>query len=93
VDGVRSIITKPKNRQILSWICGGIAALAAGSWTVVTYIWPAHEAPQVVCAQQGGIASGRDASGNTTNYTGNYAGGAPSGAGGGVASCVAPAKK
>lgn len=89
MDGVRSIITKPENRQILSWVCGGIAAVAAGSWAVVTYVWPAHDAPQVACAQHGSIASGRDASGNTINYIGD----ASLGASGGAASCAAPSKK
>jgi hypothetical protein len=53
----------------------------------VTYLWPAHESPKAVCAQQGGIAAGRDASGNTVNYNG----GAP--AAGGAAACADTAKK
>jgi hypothetical protein len=89
VGPVWSIIAKPKNRQILSWVGGGIVAVVVGSWTVVTYVWPAHESGKVVCAQQGSIASGRDASGNTITYNG----GAPSGAGSGTASCADTAKK
>lgn len=60
-----------------------------GVWAVVTYVWPAHESEKVVCAQQGSVASGRDASGNTITYNG----GAPSGAGSGAASCANTAKK
>lgn len=63
-------ITKPKNRQILSWLGGGLVALAAGVWAVTIYVWPAHDGPKVVWAQQGSLASGRDASGNTITYTG-----------------------
>jgi hypothetical protein len=37
----------------------------------------ADDAPKVVCAQQGSIAAGRDASGNTVNYNG----GLPAGVG------------
>jgi hypothetical protein len=66
---------------------GGGAVAAAGIWAVVTYLWPVHESPKAVCAQQGGIAAGRDASGNTLNYNG----GAP--VGGGAATCADPAKK
>jgi len=81
-------ITKPKNRQILSWLGGGLVALAAGVWAVTTYVWPAHDGPKVVCAQQGSLASGRDASGNTITYTG----GASAGAGSGTASCADTAR-
>ena len=34
-----SIIAKPRNRQILSWVGGGVAAVAGGIWVVVTYGW------------------------------------------------------
>jgi len=53
----------------------------------VTYVWPAHESPTAVCAQQGGIAVGRDASGNTVTYNG----GTP--AGGSVATCADTAQQ
>ena len=89
MDSLRSIIAKPKNRQILSWIGGGVIVVATGVWAVVTYVWPAHESEKVVCAQQGSVASGRDASGNTITYND----GAPSGAGSGAVSCADTAKK
>jgi hypothetical protein len=89
MDSPWSILVKAKNRQILSWIGGGIIAVATGLWAVVTYVWPAHESGKVVCAQQGSVASGRDASGNTITYDG----GVPSGAGSGAASCADTAKK
>lgn len=85
-------VAKPKNRQILSWIGGGLVACAAGAWAVVTYVWPTHDgAAKLVCAQQGSIAGGRDASGNTITYNG----GAPAGVGNGgaVVSCADTAKK
>jgi hypothetical protein len=42
VDSLRSIIAKPKNREILSWIGGGVIVVAIGVWAVVAYVWPAH---------------------------------------------------
>jgi hypothetical protein len=82
-----TFIRKPSNQRLLSWLGGGGAVAAAGIWAVVTYVWPAHESPKPVCAQQGGIAAGHDASGNTVNYNG----GAPAGAG--AATCADTTKK
>jgi hypothetical protein len=84
---VLTFIRKPSNQRLITWLGGGGAVAAAGIWAVVTYIWPAHDASKAVCAQQGGIAAGRDASGNTVTYTG----GAPAGAG--TATCADTAKK
>jgi hypothetical protein len=84
-----SAIATSKNRQILSWIGGAIVAVTAGGWAVVTYIWPAHEGAQAVCAQQGSLAAGRDASGNTIIYNGS----APAGVGNGAIPCVETARK
>jgi hypothetical protein len=87
MGSVWNFVRKPSNQRLLSWLGGGGAVAAAGIWAVVTYLWPAHESPKAVCAQQGGIAAGRDASGNTVNYNG----GAP--AAGGAAACADTAKK
>ena len=84
-----SFVTKPKNRQVLSWAGGGIAVAAAGLWAVVTYVWPPHEPPKVVCAQQGSVAAGGNASGNIITFNGP----ATAGAGSGAAPCVDTAKK
>jgi hypothetical protein len=84
-----AFIAKPKNREILSWVGGGIVTMAVGAWAVVTYVWPADESPSIVCAQGGSIAAGRDASSNTINYNGNI----PAGAGSGAAPCADAAKK
>jgi hypothetical protein len=70
-----SILAKPKNRQTLAWIGGGVAVLASGAWAVVTYVWPADKDTKIVCAQQGSISAARDASGNTINYNGSSAAG------------------
>lgn len=81
MDSLWSFIAKSKNQKILSWLGGGLVVAAAGAWAVVTYVWPSHDAARdaatVVCAQQGSVAAGRDASGNITNYNGN----APAGSG------------
>jgi hypothetical protein len=87
MSSIGTFIRKPSNQRLLSWLGGGGAVAAAGIWAVVTYLWPAHETPKEVCAQQGSIAAGRDASGNTVNYHG----GAPTG--GGAITCADAAKK
>ena len=65
-----SFIGKPKNRQILSWIGGGVVAVVVGAWAVVTYVWPAHEPGKPACVQQGvlvgGSVSGSTVSNNVT---------------------------
>ena len=64
-----SFVSKPKNRQVLSWLGGGLVAAAAGVWAVVTYVWPAsHDGAKVVCTQQG-IAIGGNVSGSTVTNT------------------------
>lgn len=68
---VWSVIARSRNRQLLSFAGGLIAALAAGTWAVVTYVWPAADPPGVTCASQGSIAAGRNAVGNTINYSGS----------------------
>jgi hypothetical protein len=84
VGGLWSFLSAPKNQKTLSWAGGGLVLVAAGSWAVFTYLWP-HDAPsadgpKIVCAQSGGVAAGRDASGNTITTNGNTqvaTGGAP----------------
>jgi hypothetical protein len=87
MSSIWTFVRKPSNQRLLSWLGGGGAVAAAGIWAVVTYIWPAHHPPTVVCAEQGSIAAGRDVSGNTLNYNG----GAP--VGGGAATCTDSTKK
>jgi hypothetical protein len=74
-----------QNRDMLSWVGGGIVAVAVGAWAVVTYVWPAHEAAGTLCAQSGGVA-GRDASGNAITYNGGVSPG-------GAAPCTDAAKR
>ncbi len=61
-----SFFAKPKNRQIISWVGGGVVAVAAGAFAVVTYVWP-HDA-KPACTQQG-VAVGGDVSGSTITNT------------------------
>jgi hypothetical protein len=77
-----SFIANSKNQKTLGWLGSGLVVAAGGAWAVFTYVWPAHDGAAhdtatVVCAQQGSVAAGRDASGNTVNYNGN----APAGSG------------
>jgi len=67
-----AFIGNPKNRAVLSWIGGGVVVAATGFWAVVTFLFPEKSAPAsptVACAQQGGVAAGRDASHNTITIT------------------------
>ncbi len=84
-----SFATKSKNRQVLSWAGGGIVVAAGGLWAVVTYVWPPHEPPKVVCAQHGSVAAGLNASGNKITFYGPV----QVGPGSGAAPCVDTAKK
>ena len=49
--------------------------MAIGAWAVFTYLWPheqpSPESPKIVCAEPGGVAAGRDASGNTITINGS----------------------
>jgi hypothetical protein len=69
VGSAWSIISKSSNRQALAWLGGGIVTVATRAWAVVTYVWPSH-APSTVCAQQGSLAAGHNATGNTITYSG-----------------------
>lgn len=68
-----SFLAVPKNQKTLSWLGAGVLAVAAGLWAVVTYIWSSHDESKIVCAQQGGVAAGRDATGNTVIFNGGNA--------------------
>jgi hypothetical protein len=66
-----SFLSVPKNQKTLAWIGGGFVVLASGGWAALTYFWPHDEGAKIVCAQPGGIAAGRDATGNTITINGN----------------------
>lgn len=70
MDSLWSIIAKPKNRQILSWVGGGVIAVAAGAFALVTYLWPAHDGKGTNCAENASIASQGNVSHNTINANG-----------------------
>jgi hypothetical protein len=44
MGAVWAFLRKPSNRQLLAWLRGGAVVIAGGIWTVVTYVWPAHDA-------------------------------------------------
>ena len=68
MSSVWTFVRKPRNQRLLSWLGGGGAVAAAGVWAVVTYIWPAHEAPKVESVQQG-VRIGGNVSGSTVSNT------------------------
>jgi hypothetical protein len=53
-----AFLRKPSNRLVLGWLGGGVVIVVAGIWAVVTYVWPPHEAPTAVCANQGIVIDG-----------------------------------
>lgn len=63
MDSVWTFVRKQSNQRLLSWLGGGGVVIAGGLWAVVTYVWPAHETPTAVCADQG-IAIGGNVSGS-----------------------------
>jgi hypothetical protein len=66
-----SFVAKEKNRRLLSWIGGGIVAVAAGAFAIVTYLWPAHDGKGGInCAQNASIATQGDVSHVMINATG-----------------------
>jgi hypothetical protein len=70
VNSVWSTIGKSSTQKTLAWLGSGIVAAAAGGWAVVTYVWPVAHDPTTICAQQGSLAAGHNATGNTIIYTG-----------------------
>jgi hypothetical protein len=66
-----SVLSAPKNKKTLSSLGAGLVVVAGGAWAVFTYVWPHEESRKIVCAQQGGVAAGRDANGNTITINGN----------------------
>jgi hypothetical protein len=64
-------ISTPAKRARLSFIGGGIVAVAAGAWAVVTYVWPAHDGKGGTnCAENASIATQGDVSHVTINANG-----------------------
>jgi|HubBroStandDraft_6_1064221.scaffolds.fasta_scaffold255426_3 hypothetical protein len=53
-----AFLRKPSNLRLLSWLSGGVVVIAGGIWAVVTYVWPPHEAPTAVCANQSIVIGG-----------------------------------
>jgi hypothetical protein len=67
-------IGTPAKRARLSWIGGGIVAVATGAWTVVTYVWPmvsTHDGKSGTnCAENASVAAQGDVSHVTINANG-----------------------
>jgi hypothetical protein len=56
------------NQRLLAWLGSGLVAVVGGIWAVVIYVWPPHEGPTAVCADQS-IAIGGKVSGSTISNT------------------------
>jgi hypothetical protein len=85
MGSVWTFLRGPANQRLLSWLGGGAVVFAGGIWAVVTWVWPAHEAPTAVCADQG-IAIGGNVSRSKINN--KVSGGAAT-----VGPCVTSPKK
>jgi len=53
MGSVWTFVRKPSNQRLITWVGGGGVVAATGIWAVVTYIWPAQQAPTAECIQQG----------------------------------------
>ncbi len=75
-------LTSPESRDTLSWLGGGLAAVAGAIWTVVTFLLSKPAAPkaaatpapalapaQELLSDRGAQAAGRDISQNSGNTT------------------------
>jgi len=66
VGALWAFLRKPSNQRLLAWLGGGVVVIVSAIWAVVIYVWPHHEAPTAVCADQG-IAIGGSVSGSNIN--------------------------
>ena len=62
-----AFLGKPSNQKLLSFYGGGAVIVAGGIWAVITYVWPAHETPTAVCADQGVVVGGNVSGSSVTN--------------------------
>jgi len=62
-----AFIKKSSNPQLLSLWVTVVVAMVSGIWAVVIYVWPAHEAPMSVCAEQGVAIRGNVSGSAITN--------------------------
>lgn len=57
-------LTSPENRETITWLAGGLAAVVAGAWAVFKYFRSSRQRAgpsQTITADRGGVAAGRDA--------------------------------
>jgi hypothetical protein len=64
LENLWSLARQPTNRAGLSWIGGGIVAVAVALWTVFIYFAPPNKSEPSVQASCGGVVAGRDISSN-----------------------------
>ncbi|MDP5217862.1 hypothetical protein Q5Y75_11590 [Ruegeria sp. 2205SS24-7] len=65
MESIWEFLSSPNNQDTISWIAGGIAAIAAGLWAVLKLLYSPKPAKPPngnlnVTADRGGIAGGRD---------------------------------
>ena len=69
MSGIWSFLGSKKNRDIITWVAGGLAAVIVALWTAFVYFHPpkidAGDGKGGVSASHGGVSVG----GNVTNST------------------------
>ena len=67
-------VKNSKNREVLSWLGGGLVVAVAGIWAAVVYFYPAHKPPEArgndINASCGSVAIGGNVTGVTINQSG-----------------------
>lgn len=80
IDILWTFLTSPENREVLSWIGGGVAVVVAGLWTVLRSVNGKRDSRNVAASpaptpttdlftDRGGQAAGRDIYRNSNNST------------------------
>jgi hypothetical protein len=66
MEAIWQFLSTPDNREVITWLGSGIAAIAAALWVIIKFFskkgaGPSpHPTNQTITADRGGVASGRD---------------------------------
>ena len=76
LDGFWAFLKDPANQAVLGWICGGLAALAAGAWAVIRFFAGkgGDDPAPTVKAENKSVASGHDITNSPINIDTRHSG-------------------